>query len=108
MNKVLSLVDRSTGRVRSTVIPDLRITTVAAVLEANLSHEARLLTDDASVYKHLGWNFEAHGIVTHTKGEYVSKADRTIHTNTIEGYFSIFKRGMRGVYQHCAKKHLHR
>ena len=108
MNKVLSLVDRETGRVRSTVVADLRITTIAPILEANISREARLLTDEATVYKSLGWNFSAHGIVTHSKGEYVSTADRTIHTNTIEGYFSIFKRGMKGVYQHCASKHLHR
>jgi hypothetical protein len=46
--------------------------------------------------------------VRHGTGEYVNRDDRTIHTNTIEGYFSVFKRGMKGVYQHCAKKHLHR
>jgi hypothetical protein len=49
-----------------------------------------------------------HAFTRHGQGEYVSKADRTIHTNTIEGYFSIFKRGMKGVYQHCGKQHLHR
>jgi hypothetical protein len=108
MNKVLSLVDRDTGRVRSVVVPDLRITTVAAVLEANLSHEARLMTDEASVYKGLSWNFAAHDAVNHGRGEYVSAGDRTIHTNTVEGFYSIFKRGMRGVYQHCASRHLHR
>ena len=42
------------------------------------------------------------------QGEYVSKADRSVHSNTIEGYFSVFKRGMRGVYQHCAHHHLNR
>jgi transposase-like protein len=108
MNKVLSLVDRNTGRVRSTVVADLRINTIAPILEANISREARLLTDEAAVYKSIGWNFTAHGIVTHSRGEYVSTLDRTIHTNTIEGYFSIFKRGMKGVYQHCASRHLHR
>jgi hypothetical protein len=46
--------------------------------------------------------------VNHAVGEYVSRDDRTVHANTIEGYFSIFKRGMKGVYQHCGKKHLHR
>lgn len=40
--------------------------------------------------------------------QYVDLEDRTIHTNTVEGAFSIFKRGMRGVYQHCAEHHLHR
>lgn len=49
-----------------------------------------------------------HGIVNHFAGEYVKKGDRTVHTNTIEGFFSVFKRGMRGVYQHCGHHHLHR
>lgn len=49
-----------------------------------------------------------HETVNHRRGEYVRKNDPTVHTNTIEGYFSVFKRGMRGVYQHCDKKHLHR
>lgn len=66
------------------------------------------MSDQAGVYRTLGWNFAAHGVVDHSKAEYVSKLDRTVHTQTIEGYFSIFKRGMKGVYQHCSKKHLHR
>ena len=41
-------------------------------------------------------------------GEYVNRRNPEIHTNTVEGYFSVFKRGMKGVYQHCGKKHLHR
>ena len=53
----------------------------------------------------LAKDFAAHDYVRHGAGEYV-RGD--VHTNTIEGYFSIFKRGMKGVYQHCAKKHLHR
>jgi transposase-like protein len=108
MNKVLSLIDRDTGAARSYVIKDLRVTTIAPILEANIAREARLMTDDARQYAYLGWNFADHGRVNHTAGEYVSKQDATIHTNTVEGFYSIFKRGMRGVYQHCAKKHLHR
>ena len=50
----------------------------------------------------------AHVTVNHRRDEYVSKLDSTVHTNTVEGFYSIFKRGMRGVYQHCGKKHLHR
>jgi hypothetical protein len=49
-----------------------------------------------------------HSRVHHTKGEYVDPDDATIHTSTIEGYFGLFKRGMKGVYQHCGEKHLHR
>src|SRR5579859_5616748 len=45
---------------------------------------------------------------THGKGQYVNRQDKTIHTNTVEGFYSIFKRGMTGVYQHCRGKHLHR
>jgi hypothetical protein len=49
-----------------------------------------------------------HGTTSHGRGEYVNLEDRTIHSNTVEGYFSIFKRGMKGVYQHCGEQHLHR
>jgi transposase-like protein len=106
--KVLALVDRDTGRVRSMVVDDLRPETIAPILAANISHEARLLTDEAHVYKRIGRDFADHGTVNHKRDEYVSLADPTIYTNTIEGVFSIFKRGMKGVYQHCDQKHLHR
>ena len=66
------------------------------------------MTDEAPFYKTIGREYQSHTYVSHTAGEYVRKGDAAIHTNTIEGYFSIFKRGMRGIYQHCAKKHLHR
>jgi transposase-like protein len=105
---VLSLLDRETGAVRSQVITDFRVATVAPILAANISREARLMTDEAATYKHIGWNFADHGVVTHSRDEYVSRQDPTIHTNTVEGSFSIFKRGMRGIYQHCSAKHLHR
>ena len=108
MNKVLSLIDRESGAARSYVIKDLRVTTIAPILEANISREARLMTDDARQYAFIGWNFADHGRTNHTAGEYVSRQDPTIHTNTVEGFYSIFKRGMRGVYQHCSSKHLHR
>jgi hypothetical protein len=49
-----------------------------------------------------------HGSTTHAGGQYVDYKGRTIHTNTVEGAFSIFKRGMKGVYQHCSERHLHR
>ena len=63
------------------------------------------MTDEAHHYKHVGRTFAEHGVVLHRAEEYV-RGD--IYTNTVEGYFSIFKRGMKGVYQHCSKKHLHR
>jgi len=106
--KVLSLVDRSTGQVRSVVVDNIRPATIAPIVLDNLHREARLMTDEAGHYLAVGREFAEHGVVRHGQDEYVSTDDRTIHTNTIEGYFSIFKRGMKGVYQHCSKKHLHR
>ena len=103
-HKVLSLVERG-GKVRSMVIDDLKADTIAPLVRENLSREARLMTDEAGYYKDVGREFAAHGVVRHGAGEY-GRGD--IHTNTIEGYFSIFKRGMKGIYQHCAKRHLHR
>lgn len=106
--KVLSLLERNSGSTRSFVVDGVNVEDIAPILAANLSREAVLMTDEHGVYRALGWNFSAHLTVSHAAGEYVSKDDVRIHTNTIEGFFSIFKRGMRGVYQFCAEKHLHR
>ena len=106
--KVLSLLDRSTGAKRSIVLDNMKPDTIAAMVKANVSHEAHLMTDEAGHYYRLGKEFAAHSEVNHSNYEYVSRSDPTIHTNTIEGSFSIFKRGMRGVYQHCGEQHLHR
>ena len=106
--KVVSLVDRATGRAKSMVVDDLKATTLAPILAANIAKEATLMTDEAGVYKRLGRAFAKHDSVRHRMGEYVKRKNPEVHTNTIEGYFSIFKRGMKGVYQHCGKEHLHR
>ncbi len=106
--KVLALVERNSGRVRSFVLDDMRVSTISEIVTANVSKEARLLTDEAYHYALIGKEYADHGSVTHKRGEYVSRQDPTLHSNTIEGCFSIFKRGMRGVYQHCGKPHLHR
>ena len=81
---------------------------IGEIVVANLSKEAILMTDEAHHYKKLGPEFAGHGHTHHAAGEYVSRFNPLVHTNTVEGFFSIFKRGMRGVYQHCAKRHLHR
>jgi hypothetical protein len=109
MNQILTLVDRTTGRSTSMVF-DGTITTdnLRPILQANIAKEARLITDDARHYKVAAKEFSAHGSVAHSLGEYVSREDRSITTNQIEGFFGIFKRGMRGIYQHCGKQHLHR
>ena len=102
---VLSLVDRTTGEARSAVIAAPTLAQVSPIMKANLAREARLMTDEAYLYRGIGKFFAAHESVRHGFGEYVRGE---AHTNTIEGFFSIFKRGMRGVYQHCREKHLHR
>lgn len=106
--KVLSLVDRSSGRARSFVLDFISAKAIGEIVVANLSSEAILMTDEARHYVKLGEKFAGHGHTNHAAGEYVSRFNPLVHTNTIEGSFSIFKRGMRGIYQHCAKKHLHR
>ena len=103
--KVLSLVDRETKQVRSVVVDDLKPETVKPILVANIAKEASLFTDEAGHYVKLGKGFIDHQITSHRQGEYVRGI---VHTNTVEGYFSVFKRGMKGVYQHCGKQHLHR
>lgn len=107
-HKVLSLVDRDTGQKRSMVVDDLTAKTLVPILEANIAREARVMTDEAGQYGKLSGKFAQHDYVRHGAGEYVNLEDRSIHTNTIEGAFSIFKRGMKGTYQHCGKQHLHR
>jgi transposase-like protein len=103
--KVLALVDRETGRSRAMVVDSLKAPDIAPILFHNLAREAKLYTDEAVHYQGIGRAFADHQTTQHGKGEYVRG---TVHTNTIEGYFSIFKRGMKGVYQHCGKQHLHR
>lgn len=106
--KVLSLIDRTSGHSRSMVIDSVNAKTIVPILQKNIDREARVMTDDAGQYAHIDENFAEHGVCRHSQGEYVSPKDRTVHTNCAEGFFSIFKRGMKGVYQHCKKEHLHR
>lgn len=106
--KVLSLLDRELAKTRSMVVDNVSASELVPILKENIAREARVMTDDAGQYKYLYKDFSDHSTVRHSKGEYISMLDRSIHTNTLEGYFSIFKRGMKGVYQHCKKHHLHR
>jgi transposase-like protein len=103
-NIVLSLVERG-GPVRSFHMSGATMGTILPVIRANVSRETAIMTDEYSVYQHLGREFARHESVNHAKEEW-ARGDVT--TNTVEGYFSVFKRGMKGVYQHCAEKHLHR
>lgn len=102
-NSVLTLVDRA-GEARSFVVDRATKANVLPVLRNNLDNEARVITDDSGLYRELNYEYE-HAFVNHSKGEY---GRGEITTNTVEGFFSIFKRGMKGIYQHCSEKHLHR
>lgn len=106
--KVLALVDRDSGKARTMVIDNVKAETLMPLVLANVAREARVMTDEHSGYRDAGKFFAAHGTTSHGRGEYVNLEDRRIHSNTVEGYFSIFKRGMRGIYQHCGEDHLHR
>lgn len=109
LNQILTLVDRTTGRSVSMVIDGhMTAAGVLPILKANVASEARLLTDEAKHYAPARHHFAGHEAVAHWKGEYVRKDDPSITTNQIEGFFGIFKRGMRGIYQHCGKQHLNR
>lgn len=103
-SKVLSLVERG-GRVQSFHVPRVNAATLKPYLKEQIDAETRLMTDDAKHYNKMGKEFADHGVVKHSIGEYV-RGD--IHTNTVEGYFSIFKRGLKGIYHHISKKHLKR
>src|SRR5260370_19652 len=103
-NTVLTLVERG-GSARSFHIDAASIADIAPILRKNISREGRLMTDQARHYIEVGREYASHDAVNHTAKEYVRGE---ITTNTVEGYYSIFKRGMKGVYQHCAEKHLHR
>lgn len=101
---VMSLVERG-GKVRSFHVDDVNPNTLRHVLVTQVDRKSALMTDDSHFYKPVGKEFASHESVNHSEEEYVRGL---AHTNTIEGYFSIFKRGMVGVYQHCGEQHLKR
>lgn len=102
--KVVAVVERG-GQVRSFHVQRINGKTLKAVLTNNIAKDANLMTDELRMYRSIGKNFASHEAVKHSAKEYVRG---NAHTNTIEGVFSIFKRGMQGVYQHCEYQHLHR
>ncbi len=102
--KVVAVVERN-GQVRSFHVQNIDGPTLKNVLVNNVAKEAKLMTDELRMYRSIGKNFASHESVKHSDKEYVRG---NVHTNTIEGVFSIFKRGMKGVYQHCEYQHLQR
>ena len=101
---VLTLVERG-GAARSFHVDGTAAKDVVPILKANIARETRMMTDEAGQYVALKKDFAGHEVVRHGKGKYV-RGDA--HTNTVEGFYSVFKRGMKGIYQHCSEKHLHR
>ena len=101
---VLTLVGRGC-KARSFHVDGTAARDVVPILKRNIARETRMMTDEAGQYVALKKDFAEHDVVRHGKGEYV-RGDA--HTNTVEGFYSVFKRGMKGVYQHCSEKYLHR
>jgi transposase-like protein len=101
---IVALVERG-GNVRTFHVPVADKVSVTKIVRENIARETRLHTDESRLYSGSDQHFSSHETVHHSAEEYV-RGD--VHANTAEGYFSIFKRGMRGVYQHCKEKHLHR
>jgi hypothetical protein len=101
---IIALVERG-GNVRTFHVASADKSTVSTIVADNINRETRLHTDESRPYTEIGGKFASHETVKHSVGEYV-RGD--VYTNSAENYFSIFKRGMNGVYQHCKEKHLHR
>jgi transposase-like protein len=95
---IVALVERG-GSVRTFHVDRADKYTVAGIVSDNISREASLHTDESPLYPEIGREFVAHETVRHSADEYVRGH---VHTNTVEGVFSIFKRGMKGIYQHCS------
>jgi transposase-like protein len=101
---VLALVERG-GNARMFHLAVADKPTVTKLVRDNIAKESRFHTDESKLYIGSVAHFASHEAVKHSHGEYV-RGD--VHSNTVEGVFSVFKRGMKGIYQHCAEKHLHR
>ena len=102
---MVSLVERD-GRVRSFHVPNVTAATLGPVITGNVDRASFLMTDESQVYPRIGRAFAGHGTVNHSIEEYVRAT--FWHTNTVENFFSIFKRGVFGCYFHVSEAHLHR
>ncbi|MCV9962588.1 IS1595 family transposase [Pararhizobium sp. BT-229] len=105
---ILGLVERG-GAVRTFHVERANKENVAQLVTHNVHHESVVYTDESVLYRDMSNTFADHQATKHSAGEYVRyEGGAVIHSNTIENYFSVFKRGMKGIYQHCSEKHLHR
>lgn len=105
---VVGLVEHG-GKARMFHLNDAAAFTVLDVLVRNVSRDTTLYTDSSRLYTGTGEEYASYKTTNHAHGEYLCyEGEEVIHSNTIENVFSIFKRGMVGVYQHCGEAHLHR
>lgn len=103
---VMALVERE-GYVRSFHVANVTAKTLKPVIVAMADKRSHLMTDELKTYGVIGKEFAGHSAVNHSADEYV-RAGGFVHTNTVENYFSILKRGINGVYHHVSEAHLHR
>ena len=101
---IVSLVERG-GSARSFHVENADKATVNEFVTSNVAREAWLHTDEGRINNETRNHVAAHETVKHSIGEYIR---RNVHTNSAAGFFSVFKHWMKGIYQHCAEKHLHR
>ena len=102
---VFSLVERD-GRVRSMHLPEVNAKTLRPILTRHIDRQTYLMTDESRIYPPVAGDFAGHGTVNHSADEYVR--GNFWHTNTVENYFSILKRGIVGTFHHVSQQHLSR
>jgi transposase-like protein len=100
---VLALVQRG-GIVKSQPVGRVTAKNLKSFIRGNVDNNSMIMSDDFKSYKWVGKEYP-HQIIRHSRKEYVRGS---VHTNTIEGYFGLLKRGLNGIYQHVSPKHLHR
>ena len=99
------------GEMRSYHIEGSTVAQVTPIVASNVAREARIMTDAAALYKRMNQQsyYASHDRIDHSKHQYARYEEgKAIQTNTVAGYFIVFKRGMRNTYQHCKERHLHR
>lgn len=104
LNFRLALVERH-GNVMSMPVQRVTGANLKGIIRQNVEPSSTIMTDDFPSYRGLDKNFSFHHVINHGNKEYVRG---NVHTNTVEGYFSILKRGIIGVYHHVGEQHLHR
>jgi len=105
---VVTLVERN-GRAHSLPMPEVSAANLKPVVREFIQEGANLMTDDSGLYDGMRNHFGSHDVVRHSAGEYSRREGaKIIHTNTVEGYFSILKRGITGTFHHVSRQHLGR